>query len=243
VRRLLARDTPSGLRLLTPPGVFEPISDTWLLARTARPLAPGARVLDLCTGSGAVAIHLAREGAAHTVAVDVSRRATLTAYANARLNRARVEVRHGDLLEAMDGDTFDLIVSNPPYVPSPDGGVPDRGLRRAWDAGTDGRALLDRILTEAPRALNPGGSLLVVHSSICGEAETMERLKAAGLTAQVTARDPGPLGPLMHARAKMLEDRGLLPPGSREEEVLVIRGKRPRGTRREGGQSALAASR
>jgi release factor glutamine methyltransferase len=239
----MARDTPSGLRLLTPPGVFQPISDTWLLARTARPLAPGARVLDLCTGSGAVAIHLAREGAARTVAVDVSRRATLTARANARLNGARVDVRRGNLLEALDGESFDLIVSNPPYVPSPDGDVPGRGLRRAWDAGGDGRALLDRILTEAPGALNPGGSLLVVHSSICGEAETMDRLTAAGLKAQVTARDPGPLGPLMQARAEMLEERGLLSEGTRREEILVIRGKRPRGTRRDGDQSALAASR
>ncbi len=212
------------MRLLVPPGVFRPISDTWLLARCARSLAPGARVLDLCTGSGAVAIDLARHGAAGVVAIDVSRRAVLAARLNARLNGARVDVRRGDLLGPVAGERFDLIVSNPPYVPALDGGVPRRGLARAWDAGPDGRALLDRVLAQAPRALAPGGSLLVVHSTICGEDATLERMRAAGLAASVVARDRGPLGPLMRARAAALETRGLLEPGAREEEVLVLRG-------------------
>ncbi|MDX6697482.1 MAG: release factor glutamine methyltransferase [Solirubrobacteraceae bacterium] len=237
------RDTPAGLRLVTPPGVFRPISDTRLLARTARPLVPGHRVLELCTGSGAIAVDLARNGAREVVAVDLSRRAVATARFNARLNGAWVEVRHGDLLEAVAGERFDVIVSNPPYVPSADGGIPTRGLRRAWDAGADGRALLDRILTEAPRALNPGGHLLVVHSSICGERPTLDRLHAAGLDATVEARDTGPLGPLMRQRAEMLEARGLLEPGAREEEVLVIRGRLRDKAAAEAGQSELAERR
>lgn len=228
-RRNVPPGSDPGLpRLLVAPGVFRPISDTWLLARCARRLAPGARALDLCTGSGAVAIDLARHGAARTTAVDVSRRAVLTARLNARLNRARVEVVRGDLLDAVAGRRFDLVVSNPPYVPALDGGVPDRGPARAWDAGADGRALLDRILDAVPRALAPGGSLLVVHSSVCGEDETLERLRAGGLQAAVVAREPGPLGPLMRARVEELEARGLLAPGAREEDVLVIRGQSAR---------------
>ena len=216
------------MRLLVPPGVFRPISDTWLLARYARRLAPGARVLDLCTGSGAVAIDLARSGAAEVVAVDVSRRAVLTASLNARLNRVSVDVRRGDLLGAVPGERFDVIVSNPPYVPARDGGIPEHGLARAWDAGADGRALLDRVLAQAPAALSPGGSLLVVHSTICGEDATLERMRAAGLAPSVVGRERGPLGPLMRQRAEMLEARGLLPPGAREEEVLVLRGQSAR---------------
>jgi release factor glutamine methyltransferase len=214
------------MRLLVPPGVFRPISDTWLLARCARSLAPGACVLDLCTGSGAVAIDLARHGAAKVVAIDVSRRAVLAARVNARRNGARVDVRRGDLLAPVAGTRFDLIVSNPPYVPALDGGVPRRGLARAWDAGPDGRALLDRVLAEAPRALAPGGALRVVHSTNCGEETTLERMRAAGLAARVAAREPGPLGPLMRERAPVLEARGLLRPGAHEEEVLVLRGTR-----------------
>jgi release factor glutamine methyltransferase len=205
--------------------VFRPISDSWLLARCISRLAPGARVLELCAGSGAIAIDLARHGAREVVAVDISRRAVLTARLNARLNGVRVDARRGDLLDAVGGERFDLIVSNPPYVPAADGGIPRRGLKRAWDAGYDGRALLDRILAQAPRALAPGGSLVVVHSSICGEAQTLQRLRAAGLRPEVMAREAGPLGPLMRERAQLLERRGLLEPGAREEEVLVIRGR------------------
>lgn len=228
------------VRLLVPPGVFRPISDTWLLARCARPLAPGARVLDLCTGSGALAIDLARHGAARTVAVDVSRRAVAAARLNARRNGVRVDVRRGDLLEAVAGERFDVIVSNPPYVPAVDGRVPRRGPARAWDAGHDGRALLDRVLAGAPRALAPGGSLLVVHSTICGEAATLERMRAANLAARVVARERGPLGPLMRGRAATLEARGLLEPGAREEEVLVARGQSAR--RRSGTSPPQAAT-
>ena len=216
------------MRLLVAPGVFRPISDTWLLARCVRRLAPGAHGLDLCTGSGAVAIDLARHGAAEVVAVDVSRRAVLTARLNARLNRVRVDVRRGDLLAAVAGERFDVIVSNPPYVPALDGRVPGRGRDRAWDAGADGRALLDRVLAQAPAALAPGGSLLVVHSTICGEDATLERMRAVGLTPAIMARERGPLGPLMRERAKTLEARGLLAPGAREEEILVVRGQSAR---------------
>jgi len=223
---------PDGVRLIVAPGVFAPIGDTWLLARCARRLAPGARALDLCSGSGAVAVDLARHGAAAVVAVDVSRRAVLAARANARLNGVRVDARRGDLLGAVAGERFDVIVSNPPYVPAREGGVPRRGPARAWDAGSDGRALLDRILAQAPAALAPGGSLLLVHSSICGERATLERMRAAGLAATVVAREPGPLGPLMRERAQALEARGLLAPGAREESLLVFRGQ---STRRRSG--------
>ena len=62
-----------------------------------------------------------------------------TARVNAALNRACIEALRGDLLTPVAGRTFDLIVSNPPYVPSEEDAVPHRGLRRAWDAGLDGR--------------------------------------------------------------------------------------------------------
>jgi release factor glutamine methyltransferase len=66
--------------------------------------------------------------------------------------------------------------------------------------------------------------LLVVHSSVNGEAATIEAMRAAGLRPAVAERRRGPLGPLLAARAPMLEARGLLAPGEREEDVLVVRG-------------------
>jgi release factor glutamine methyltransferase len=211
------------MRLVPIPGVFRPISDSWLLARVVREEIVGraaspARVLDVCTGSGVVGVSAACAGAEVT-AVDVSRRAVAAAWLNARLNRVRVRARRGSLLEPVAGEAFDVIASNPPYVPS-DRERP-RGLERAWVAGHDGRALLDRLLEDAPARLRPGGALLVVHSDLIGADETLARLTAAGLEADVAARERGPLGPLMGDLAR----RGQL--RADEEEVLVLRGRRP----------------
>ncbi len=214
------------MRIVAPPGVFSPISDTWMLAGALRrEIRPGARVLDLCTGSGALAIAAAQAGAEAT-AVDLSRRAVLAVRLNARLNGVRVRALRGSLLEPVAGERFDVIVSNPPYVPSADPDLPRRGLRRAWDAGTDGRVLLDRILEAAPRHLAPGGSVLVVQSTIIGEDETLDRLRGGALAAEVVDRREGPLGPLMAGRRAHLEAQGLLAPGQDREELLVIRGRR-----------------
>ena len=193
-----------------------------MLADQAWAFAPGARVLDVCTGTGHLAVAAALAGARRVVAVDVSRRAVLAARLNARLNGVCVDARRGDLLAPVDGERFDLVISNPPYLPAGDGGIPARGAGRAWDAGPDGRALLDRLIAGAPRVLAPGGTLLLVQSSVCGETATLTALAAAGLSPRVVARRPGSLGPRLTARAPMLEARGLLPPGRHQEELLVI---------------------
>ena len=215
------------MRLVTPPGVFRPISDTWLLADALdrEPLRPGARVLDLCSGSGALAIRAALGGPRVVTAVDVSRRAVLTIKVNAWLNRVRVRALRGDLYAAVAGERFDAIVANPPYVPATDGKVPARGRARAWNAGRDGRALLDRICDHARVFLRPGGLLLIVHSSLLGTEATVEALRARGLSVDVPARERGPLGPLMDGRRDDLEAAGLLEPGQREEDVLVFRAR------------------
>jgi release factor glutamine methyltransferase len=215
------------MRIMAPPGVFEPRSDAWLLAAALREqgLPPGADVLDLCTGSGVVAIAAARLG--HRVtAVDVSRRAVLATRLNARLNGVRVRGRRGDLFAAVPGERFDAVTANPPYLPGGSDELPTRGEARAWEGGRDGRLLLDRILAGAPAALRPGGVVLVVQSSLSGEADTFARLEEAGLEARVAARHRGPLGPLLRARAAELEARGVLAPGQRDEDLLVIRGYR-----------------
>jgi release factor glutamine methyltransferase len=182
-----------------------------LAARVRQTARPGARVLDVCTGSGIVAVSAALAGAEVT-AVDVADRAVLAARLNARLNGVRVRALPGDLLEPVADERFDLIAANPPYVPA-DGDLPDRGPERAWRAGPDGRAVLDRLCDEAPRLLVPGGELLLVHSSLCGEDATLDRLRANGLDAEVVERRRGPLGPLMRERF----------PASDEEDLLVIR--------------------
>ncbi len=217
------------MRVATLPGVFRPISDTWLLADALEqePLAAGARVLDLCSGSGALAVRAALAGAREVVAVDVSRRAVATIKLNARLNHVRVDARRGNLFAAVPGERFDVIVSNPPYVPAPSDELPSRGPERAWDAGRDGRAVLDAICAGAPEHLRPGGAVLLVHSSILGYARTAAALCAGELEVDVAASERGPLGPLMQSRRAYLEGQGLLAPGQVEEDVLVVRGRKP----------------
>jgi len=219
------------VRLVTLPGVFLPISDTWLLADALdrEPLRPGARVLDLCSGSGALAIRAALGGPRVVTAVDVSRRAVLTIKANAALNRVRVRALRGDLFDAVDGERFDAIVSNPPYVPAPADDLPAHGRARAWDAGRDGRALLDRICDHARTHLRPGGRLLLVHSSLLGVEPTVDALRAGGLEVDVPVRQRGPLGPLMNGRRAHLEAAGLLEPGQQDEDVVVVRARTPTG--------------
>jgi release factor glutamine methyltransferase len=217
------------MHLVTLPGVFRPISDTWLLADALRGqvVSPQASVLDVCTGSGALAICAAQRGARDVTAVDVSRRAVWSARVNARLNGVRVRVVRSDLFSALGNRRFDVIVSNPPYVPAGSDDLPSHGARRAWDAGRDGRVLLDRLIDEAPAHVRPGGVLLVVQSDVIGIGTTFARMRAAGLEPGVVFRQRGPLGPLMRARVAHLEAQGLLPPGRREEEVVVIRGRAP----------------
>ena len=213
------------MRLVTLPGVFSPISDTWLLAGALdrEPLPPGARVLDLCSGSGALAVRAALGGRRDVVAVDVSRRAVFTIRLNAALNGVRVDARRGDLFAAVAGERFDAIVSNPPYVPAATDALPSRGRARAWDAGRDGRALLDRICAGAAQHLNPGGVVLLVHSSLLGYEPTADAL--GGLEVDIAASARGPLGPLMRARRA----EGLIPPVD-YEDVLVVRARNTAAT-------------
>lgn len=211
--------------LLRLPGVFAPISDSWMLADAMRRegLGPDDRVLDLCTGTGVLALAAAESGADVT-AVDVSRRAVATVWLNARRQRAHVRVRRGRLFEPVAEDRFDLIVSNPPYVPSTDEELPRSGASRAWAAGRDGRRVLDQLCDEAPAHLTPHGRVLVVHSSLIDQDATVERLRRAGLVdVSVVERRRGPLGPLMREQQRS----GTIGVEITQEDVVIVRAVAP----------------
>ncbi|MEV1292156.1 HemK2/MTQ2 family protein methyltransferase [Pseudonocardia sp. NPDC049635] len=214
--------------LLSPPGVYRPQSDTGALAAViaAGGAARGRDVLDLGTGTGAVALAAARSGARSVTAVDLSRRAVAAARLNARLHRSRVRVHRGDLFGPVRGRRFGLITANPPYVPSRSDRLPRHRSSRSWDGGRDGRLLVDRICDGAAEHLDPGGVLLLVHGGACGADRTLERLAATGLSARVTMRTRVPLGPVMRARAALHEARGLVEPGAVDEELVVIEASR-----------------
>src|SRR3546814_7698159 len=133
---------------------------------------------------------------------------------NAWRHHLRVRAQRGRSFEPVAGERFDLIVSNPPYVPSPREELPTRGASRAWEAGLDGRIVLDQLCDEAPGHLLPGGAILLVHSSLIGDAATVERPQRAGLpSVEVIERHRGPLGPLMRAQ----QEAGTIPADIDEE--------------------------
>ncbi|MFJ8493170.1 HemK2/MTQ2 family protein methyltransferase [Streptomyces sp. NPDC094038] len=209
------------LRCWVPRGVYAPQADTRLLERALcrERITEKTDVLELGTGSGLLAV-AARLGGRVT-AVDISWRAVVVTWINALLNGQRLRVRHGDLTTAVPGGRrFDLVIANPPYVPAPSG-APPRDFARAWDAGTDGRLLIDRICDTAPKVLRPTGTLLIVHSHLCGTGATLTRLAAAGLRARVVDRTRLPFGRILRSRLDWLRRRGLAADGTFEELVVI----------------------
>lgn len=209
-------------RMLTVPGVYAPQSDTHILMRAICQEGIGAstEVLDVGTGSGVLALCAARLGAKVT-AVDISRRAVLCARLNAALSGQHVTVRRRDL--APPGESYDLVISNPPYVPAPDARLPGHGGARAWDGGHDGRAVVDRVCASATAALRPRGVLLMVHSALCGAETTVRRLEEAGLHATISDRELIPFGPVLRSRLSWLRARGMVEESQDKEELVVIR--------------------
>ena len=192
---ILGRREFWGRPFLLTPDVLVPRPETELLVEAALAALPeGGSALDLCAGSGAVGVTLALERpGARVVATELSPAALAVARRNAEALGATLELLEGDLYApAPAGARFDVVVSNPPYVPS--GELPglSREVRRepamALDGGPDGLALLRRIVTEAPRWLAPGGALILeMHES---HAETLPALcREAGFATAEARRD------------------------------------------------------
>jgi release factor glutamine methyltransferase len=147
------------------PRVLIPRGDTEALLEAAlKRVRPGARVLDLCTGSGILAISLKlSEPEARVTGADISGEALMVARENAHRLGPCVEWAEGDLFGAVEG-AFDLIVCNPPYLSKEDMENLQREVAReprlALDGGPDGLCFYRRIVRALPRRLNPGGSAL-----------------------------------------------------------------------------------
>jgi release factor glutamine methyltransferase len=167
------------LELAVTPDVLIPRPVTELLVEQALRLIPAEaewRIADLGTGSGAVALAIARERPhCRVIATDASRAALDVARSNAeRLGIQNVEFRPGAWLAPLAGEIFDLIVSNPPYVAAADPHLLQGDVRfeprAALAAGQDGLDDLRAIIAHAPTVLRTGGWLLLEHGFDQGTA-------------------------------------------------------------------------
>ena len=217
-----------------PTGIYPPQHDSHLLidAMIDSGSVSGARVADLCTGSGVVAIAAAAAGAAEVAAFDICPRAVRYARVRARERRVNVQFRRGSCLSATRFAPFDVIVANPPYVPQ-DPGEQGRvipataGPAYAWNGGADGRMVLDPLCAAVPQLLAEGGTFLVVQSEFADVPRTLSTLRALAMRVEVVAQQTIPFGPVMTAHARWLARTGLLEPHRREESLVVIRADAP----------------
>jgi release factor glutamine methyltransferase len=215
-------------------GVYTPQHDSQLLIDVMEKtgLARGHRVADLCTGSGVMAIAAYKQGATEVTAFDICPRAVHCTRTNAAAAGVDVAVHLGSWARGVEFGPYDLIVCNPPYVPHDpsreDMQLPRRlGPSLAWDAGYDGRLVLDPLCASVDGMLADGGTLLLVQSEFAAPRETLAQLASTGLDAEVVAWQWIPFGPVLTSRAEWLEETGRLEPGRREEELLVIRADKP----------------
>jgi release factor glutamine methyltransferase len=158
-----------GLPFRVTPAVLIPRPDTELIVELSlERLAPRARMLDMGTGSGAIAVAVAHTRPdAQVTALDLSDEALAVARANAAANGAQVRFLRSDWFGALEGDSFDLIASNPPYIASGDEHLEQGDLRfepsGALTDFADGLSALRTIIQGAPAHLLQGGWLLLEH--------------------------------------------------------------------------------
>lgn len=188
-----------GLEFQVTPAVLIPRHDTEVLVSEAIKRAAGIKtLLDIGTGSGCVAIVLAKELPEIEVAtVDISPEAIEVARGNAERNAAPVHFFQGSLFEPFAGRRFDMVVSNPPYIRKDelDTLQPEvRGFEpmSALDGGADGLDFYRAIVAGAPEHLNPGGWLLFEVGA--GQAPDVLALLQQGGFAAETFAAPDPAG-------------------------------------------------
>ncbi len=208
IQYILAEAEFWSLPLQVGPDVLIPRSDTEVLVEEAlQRLQQGGSMLDVGTGSGAIAIAVAAERpAVEVTAIDCSRPALTVARANAERHglSGRITCREGDLA-ALPAGPYDLVVSNPPYIAEPEWAglmaeVRDHEPRIALHGGIDGLDAYRHLARQAMTVLKPGGWLLVEVGA--GQADAVRELfEQAGLSALGVRKDYAGIARVVYAQA------------------------------------------
>jgi len=168
--------------------VYEPAEDSFLLAEAAlKEAKPEIRILEIGTGSGFVsAVLLANLKDINLIATEINPHAALCAKRNG------VQVIRTDLFGGIKSEVpetrFDLILFNPPYLPTCEEEKVEGWLNYAFDGGVSGRVTLERFLNEVRAYLKPGGRILVLISSLTGLEEVTEKMNSLGFRVEISGR-------------------------------------------------------
>lgn len=164
--------------------VYEPAEDSFLLADSAiSHLRDGMFILEIGTGTGFVSAVLKANFNVGIVATDINPHAARCARSNG------IEVIRTDMFGGLrSGPIFDLIIFNPPYLPTSDEEKVPGWLNYAFDGGMDGRAAVERFLDEAGEYLALNGMILLLVSSLTGIEHVKTKMKSAGFDVNVAGR-------------------------------------------------------
>jgi len=161
--------------------VYQPEADTYLLLNAARAeVKPGDRVLEIGTGSALIAAELA--GVTGVVATDINPHAALCA------REKGIDVVQNDLFSGIR-TTFDLILFNPPYLPTRPEERIDDWLEHALDGGMSGREVIGRFADGVDRVLAPGGRILLLISSLTGLPEVRDIFFRQGFRSEIAMKE------------------------------------------------------
>lgn len=166
--------------------VYEPAEDSRLLAETAIERVGGGRILEVGVGSGYVAARIATETDASVVGCDINPEAC------ARARAEGVEAVRSNLTHPFEADSFDVVVFNPPYLPTPPEREWDDPLEHALSGGEDGRRIVRPFLADVGRVLRTDGRIYLLVSSLTDVDAVSELAADAGLQTREIASESFP---------------------------------------------------
>lgn len=174
-----------GLVIETSDDVYPPSDDSFMLAKGAQSLR--GKVLEIGCGSGIASLSCAASAPANQVlGIDINPSAVECAKGNARRNGIRnAGFLQSDLFRDVPALEYDAIMLNPPYLPTSEDERLSGDINLAYDGGPDGRMVLERFLGDFDRYLRPGGTLLLIQSSLNGREKTLSILSGMGYSAVI----------------------------------------------------------
>lgn len=166
--------------------VYEPAEDSRLLAEAAIERIDGDRVLEIGVGSGYVAARIAAETDADVIGCDINPEAC------ARARSTGLDVVRSNLTDPFAAGSFDVVVFNPPYLPTPPEEEWDDPLEHALSGGEDGRRVIRPFLADVGRVLRPRGRAYVLVSTLTDIEAVVDLAESAGLIAEEIAEESFP---------------------------------------------------